>query len=304
MTDREEQFVNRKSKHADTNPIINHPSSIINSNAFTLIELLVVIAVLVMLMALLVPALSRARKQAQTVACQSGIHGWALMFAAYQNDNDGRFVDSRYWVWDDETGQRESIQIPWPCQIEVYSGLDLREAMLCPAASKLLPAGTWRDRGSCVAGGTTSMAWHYERLWDGVLPADRTHPQYDGSYATNGHLSYTGQVRKVKPSALPAFFDSRDCYAGLTWAAADEPPPYEDAPLIGSSYYYAADLTIDRHQGGINIMFLDGAIRKVGIKEIWTLRWHAEYDTAGPWTKAGGATPDDWPEWMRRFKDY
>jgi hypothetical protein len=24
----------------------------------------------------------------------------------------------------------------------------------------------------------------------------------------------------------------------------------------------------------------------------------------GPWTKAGGVQPDDWPEWMRGFKDY
>ena len=27
-------------------------------------------------------------------------------------------------------------------------------------------------------------------------------------------------------------------------------------------------------------------------------------NTAGPWTKAGGAQPDDWPQWMRKFKDY
>jgi len=25
---------------------------------------------------------------------------------------------------------------------------------------------------------------------------------------------------------------------------------------------------------------------------------------AGPWTKAGGVLPSDWPVWMRNFKDY
>ena len=27
-------------------------------------------------------------------------------------------------------------------------------------------------------------------------------------------------------------------------------------------------------------------------------------NTTGPWTKAIGTMPEDWPEWMRNFKDY
>ena len=49
---------------------------------------------------------------------------------------------------------------------------------------------------------------------------------------------------------------------------------------------------------------VDGATRKVGLKELWTLKWHRQYDTANCWTKAGGVQPGDWPEWMRQFKDY
>jgi len=59
-----------------------------------------------------------------------------------------------------------------------------------------------------------------------------------------------------------------------------------------------------RDDGGINFVFLDWSVRKVGLKELWTLKWDREFDTAGPWTKAGGVRPGDWPEWMRRFKDY
>ena len=43
---------------------------------------------------------------------------------------------------------------------------------------------------------------------------------------------------------------------------------------------------------------------RVGLKELWTLKWHRDYDTSGPWTKAGGVQPEDWPEWMRGFRDY
>ena len=49
---------------------------------------------------------------------------------------------------------------------------------------------------------------------------------------------------------------------------------------------------------------VDGAARKVGLKELWTLKWHRQYDTANCWTKAGGVQPGDWPERMRQFKDY
>jgi hypothetical protein len=52
------------------------------------------------------------------------------------------------------------------------------------------------------------------------------------------------------------------------------------------------------------MLFLDWSVRKVGLKELWTLRWSPGFNTAGPWTKAGGVRPDDWPEWIRGFKDY
>jgi hypothetical protein len=52
------------------------------------------------------------------------------------------------------------------------------------------------------------------------------------------------------------------------------------------------------------LAFLDWSVRNVGLKELWTFRWHKTYRTAGSWTTAGGVMPTDWPEWMRRFKDY
>ena len=49
------------------------------NSAFTLIELLVVIAIIALLLAILMPSLSRARKQSRTVACMSNLKSWGMI---------------------------------------------------------------------------------------------------------------------------------------------------------------------------------------------------------------------------------
>lgn len=72
------------------------------SRAFTLIELLVVIAVIAVLMAILMPALQRARDQAQRVHCVSNTRSLMLGWLLYKDDFDGKIVggntDPGNWV--------------------------------------------------------------------------------------------------------------------------------------------------------------------------------------------------------------
>ena len=61
----------------------------------------------------------------------------------------------------------------------------------------------------------------------------------------------------------------------------------------------------NRHGNGVQMMvFMDGTARTIGLKELWTFKWNRDYDTEGRWTVAGGASPEDWPEWMQHYKEY
>ena len=58
---------------------------------FTLIELLVVIAIIALLMAILMPALQRVKKQGKTIACRANLKQWTLYFSMYTEDHEGHF---------------------------------------------------------------------------------------------------------------------------------------------------------------------------------------------------------------------
>ena len=61
---------------------------------FTLIELLVVIAIIAILMAVLMPALSRAREQGKRAACMNNVKQFGLSWVLYADENDQKIVNS------------------------------------------------------------------------------------------------------------------------------------------------------------------------------------------------------------------
>src|SRR5579863_2210950 len=64
-----------------------HRGPPVSRDAFTLIELLVVIAIIAILAALLLPALSRAKKKALKAECASNLKQWGAALVMYAGDN-------------------------------------------------------------------------------------------------------------------------------------------------------------------------------------------------------------------------
>jgi len=105
-------------------------------------------------------------------------------------------------------------------------------------------------------------------------------------------------------NSIPLFIDCATI--GVTIWPEDRPPDYDGQflPYTGNNYDEMKRVCVNRHDGSVNSLFLDYAVRRVGLKELWTLKWHRKYDQTGPWTIGGNVRPTDWPEWMRSFKDY
>jgi prepilin-type N-terminal cleavage/methylation domain-containing protein/prepilin-type processing-associated H-X9-DG protein len=81
------------------------------TNAFTLIELLVVIAIIAVLMAILLPALHRAKEQGQRATCLSNVKQLTLAWILYAQENEDRIVNASTFF--SRTGEPAWIGARW-----------------------------------------------------------------------------------------------------------------------------------------------------------------------------------------------
>jgi len=278
------------------------------ARGFTLIELLVVIAIIALLMAILMPALQRVKGQAQAIACQARLKQWGLIYKLYTDDNNGYFPEG--WRNNDD-------RKIWINALRPYYR-DNREMLLCPTATReMLNNNDWgtfkaafRDL-AVPEGGTFHFVFSYgNNTWTDYMAGDRSDrlEQWFWKSVNNNTTVAPGTRnvigKQVGTNTVPVLGDS-------TWH--DAWPRDTDIPAVTPDAFGIGDrgttgelnhFNINRHDGFVGMLFMDWSARRVGLKENWTLKWHRAFNTMGAWTKAGGVRPEDWPMWMRRFKEY
>lgn len=275
--------------------------------AFTLIELLVVISIVVLLMAILLGTLGRVRKLARATTCLSNVRQLGVALHARAAEEEGMVLPGN--------------GPPWSQALRAYC--DSNDVFLCPEARKPGPYA-YVER-------TPFEAWEYPTYHPGG--------HIVCSYGVNGWLVGTQRLRELgesygwgdiedyrvftrrhwywrgrdlsTPSLVPLLADS--VWSGAPPEETDTPPEFHGDFVvqgIGTMQWnrninIMKSFCLDRHGSGrTNMTFMDGSARPVGLKELWTLKWYRQCPPAGPWTKAGGVQPTDWPKWMRGFKDY
>jgi len=252
------------------------------TNGFTLIELLVVIAIIAVLMGILMPALQRVRKQAMAVVCKSNQHSWALLFQMYAQDYDDRLMmgfDSVHGSGGVRDGRHS-----WMYALKPYYG-DGDDIRLCPRAKRTVNQGG-------------HMPW---AAWEVTEPAWQYVYGESGSYGINAWVtSDKADVFQLKgawkwrtmgqrqANQIPLMLDS-----GF-WLARPldtDKPPEEDGTFDWDSGGGLRRICHDRHNGGVNVAFMDLSVRLVRLKRLWQLKWHRTFDTSVYDTM-------EWPRWI------
>ena len=94
----------------------------VRTRGFTLIELLVVIAIIAIMAALLLPALTRARRQAQSAYCKNNLRQLGVALQLYTVDNDSKYPF--YWtlVWGGDAAGALGAVNCWQLCLQPYLG--------------------------------------------------------------------------------------------------------------------------------------------------------------------------------------
>ena len=264
---------------------------------FTRADLVVTVFCIVFLLANIAAVGPGGQRHAKEMLCLSQLHKWGDIFQDYLNDNDGYFMP----------GLSLNVQgsdSMWMSALRDYYGNSYK-LRCCPEA--VVPGS--ETSGNQWGGNGVFTAWGvFDESWSLVVPGDY------GSYGMNGWACnppvgdfYPDELQwrtanVVGGDNIPLFLDSQ-------WIDGwplhyDVPPAYDGEPWGGDPQNHMLRVCINRHRGYVNSLFFDFSARKVGLKELWTLKWHREFDTCGMWTVCGGVTPGDWPIWMQDFEDY
>ena len=255
---------------------------------FTLIELLVVIAIIAILAALLLPALAKAREKAHAAACQSNLKQWGIVWTIYA-DEYGKFCDGVPSPGDPDAARGE-----WVISLkDAYSRKPY--VLVCPSAKRRnakaatdreIPTDSLLDGDASNNGGQTTM-----HRFPTAVKDETTGGRLYSSYGFNVWLYTANQVvqnRKPSdywtcknvsyPTEVPMMADSMWRGGGPSLYQANK----HQRPKHNGEWQSASQdmmhFALWRHGKGVNFCFVDGSVRKLRARRLWSLRWHRTFD--------------------------
>ena len=269
------------------------------SRGFTLIELLVVIAIIAVLMAILMPALQRVRKQARGAVCLAHLKQWGTIWQMYFDDHSGKRPDVQQGL-----GTIGGWNRGFWATVLAPQGEKRQEILLCPSAKK---TGT-RTQGSYDIIGSYDQAYNhgrYEYRGRGGELLENVMSSYGMNlFACSTPATVQGRPKEYhfqnqnlgrRAGEIPVFVDAMWRGGGPSYDEERDyiPHPRENGGWTGYGYEMQ-HFAMDRHGGGVNVLFLDGSARKVRVRQLWGLLWHEGYDQR----RAERFDESFWPKWM------
>jgi prepilin-type N-terminal cleavage/methylation domain-containing protein/prepilin-type processing-associated H-X9-DG protein len=167
---------------------------------FTLVELLVVIGIIGLLVAMLLPALSRARRQAMIVQCASNMHNNGIALLNYAADNKGQLPQAT--ALEENPTVTTGFGGAWLWDLEV------------PVRNMMLRYGASRNTFYCPS----NPAQNNNQLWNFGVYAYPTGRTANLSFAPPMNVSGTDPVTGSSydgPQNMPA--ETGDLVTGYTW---------------------------------------------------------------------------------------
>lgn len=237
--------------------------------AFTLIELLVVVAIIAILIAILLPALGRAREQGKAAVCLSNMRALGLAVMAYAQNNNDRFPSFGY-VHGGESNPEQS----WVNLMAAEYGRTGGDTM--GQGGNLVLQGEVRDIRRCPA----DRSPHYAEPRE----VAQGRPIWrQTSYASNYYLVVHDAHAIGKDRPFDTLDRVRRPASTIYWAELAEIGEYATADHIhpelwfaGNSRLIAAEqIMFARHAGRANYAMVDGHAESLHFEQTY------EIDAAG-----------------------